>query len=286
MAGSDEHENEARTPRRDTQRAYEPESIGSAKFEYDLAGPFFDQVFRKLQRVKTTPLNPETLDAIEQLPGVYVLYLDEQPVYVGKADDSVEVRLRKHYRTLGGCRNIDLGQVRFKCLYIESTWSPLNYEKHVMDELGTRRMPGWNQHGFGSNEPGVNRGKTRLKATHFYRRFPIKDDWRCEGIECGRRLAFALLEEVKNNVPFWFKFQGYRIAKDAEEGDIEIQKLARQELKSTTIDVPNDNMLARDLLRLVASKLPGEWQATITPSHMLLYKEVGGVYPYMDVLWP
>ncbi len=45
-------------------------------------------------------------------------------------------------------------------------------------------------------------------------------------------------------------------------------------------------MTARELLVLIASKLPGEWQATITPSHMLLYKESGAKYPDMEVAWP
>lgn len=260
--------------------------LGAAEFEFDLAGPFMDQVFARLGIVQPIALTEENVSTIKPSPGVYVLYQDDQAVYVGKADDSVLVRLRKHLRTLTGCQNIDLSKMKFKCLYVAATWSPLNYEQEVINRLGTRRGPGWNNKGFGSNDPGVNRGKTRLKSSHFYRRFPIKKDWRCNGVRAGSRSAFELLEEVKRNVPFWFKFQGYRIREDAEEGDIRTQEQARKELQETMVEVPQDNMLASELLLLVAKNLPGIWQATITASHMLLYKEQNQVYPIMEVIWP
>jgi hypothetical protein len=260
---------------------------GSGSFEFDLAGPFFAQVFTRLQQVQAVPLDIPHVGAIREEPGVYILYMGEQPVYVGKADDSIKVRLTKHLRTLGGCQNINLAEMWFKCLYVAATWSPLNYEEAVMEKLGTKRMPGWNNKGFGSNEPGVIRGKTRFKEGHFYRRFPIRKDWRCTGIPSGRRPAFKVLQEIKENVPFWFKFPGYRIPRvGAEDGEVESQEQARRELQETSIDVPDNDMLARDLLLLVARNLPGTWQATLMGSHMLLYKEENAVYPMMEVIWP
>jgi hypothetical protein len=133
------------------QAASEAPLLGSADFEFDLGGPFFEQIFKRLQLVQPIPLTVENINDLKELPGVYVLHMDGREVYVGKADDSVVVRLRKHRRTLSGCQNIQPSQMTFRCLYVASTWSPLNYEERVMENLGTKRMPGWNGNGFGSN---------------------------------------------------------------------------------------------------------------------------------------
>jgi hypothetical protein len=50
------------------------------------------------------------------------------------------------------------------------------------------------------------------------------------------------------------------------------------------VNVPRDDMSAEDLLRAIAQALPG-WQATASPSHMILYKE-SRRYTYGDVIWP
>jgi hypothetical protein len=51
-----------------------------------------------------------------------------------------------------------------------------------------------------------------------------------------------------------------------------------------TVNVPQDGMTARDLLRTVAEALPS-WQATAFPSHMILYKEQR-TYTHGEVIWP
>jgi hypothetical protein len=54
---------------------------------------------------------------------------------------------------------------------------------------------------------------------------------------------------------------------------------------ATTVIVPQPNMSAVALLTLVTQSLPTGWQATVFPSHMILYKR-GRDYQYGTVVWP
>jgi hypothetical protein len=54
--------------------------------------------------------------------------------------------------------------------------------------------------------------------------------------------------------------------------------------KDVTVTIPQDDMSARDLLRIIAQALPW-WQATAFPSHMILYKE-DRPYAHGQIIWP
>jgi hypothetical protein len=50
------------------------------------------------------------------------------------------------------------------------------------------------------------------------------------------------------------------------------------------VKVLSDGMPARELLKLIAKRLPG-WQATTFPGHMILYKE-HRAYNHGNKIWP
>ena len=258
---------------------------GGTDFEFDLADPLFNQIRECLETVVPVSMIEENILRIAGRPGVYLLIHRGTPVYVGKADDSVRSRLSRHLRTLSGRRNISLADMTFKSVCFAKTWDPFKPEDHLIRHHRTNRGEGWNDRGFGSNEPGVNRGKTELSRSNFYRRFPLDDRWVCTSIESGEFRALPLLRSVKSAVPFFFKFQGNRTRGEEAESQQKVEE-ARRDYAATLVQVPHSNMTARDLLSLVAQALPHGWQATITPSHMLLYKEVNEVYPYMEIIWP
>lgn len=241
---------------------------GSAEFEFDLAGPLFHQILKLLDTVRPVPLDDDHLDQVPLKPGVYVLHHRGVPVYVGKADESVAVRLNRHKVTLSGRRGLTLAEMTFRCVCFAATWNPLKPEEFLIQHYKTNAAEGWNGRGFGGNEPGVNRRGTRFNRDSFHLRFPLEEDWVCESVRAGSYMAFDLLRRVKFAVPFYFAFQGNRVTGSGEEKR-EAQE-ARRVYEAATITVPRDGMTARELLILVASSLPGEWQASITPSHMLL----------------
>ena len=158
-----------------------------AEFEFDLAGPLFEQMRDLLESVEPVPLNKEHTSELSERPGVYLLRHQGTPVYIGKADDSVKERLGRHARTLLGRRNLAVGDMTFCCITFAATWNPFLPEGHLIEHYKTAGSHGWNGKGFGSNEPGVNRGKTRLREDNFYRRYPLRDDWVCETIPAGEQ---------------------------------------------------------------------------------------------------
>lgn len=253
------------------------DEAGAIEFEFDLAAPLFEQIRQAFESVEPVALDASNLQRIENRAGVYGLYLDDEIVYVGKADKSVASRLRNHHRTIAGRRNIETSRVKFKCVYLATTWDPFKPEAALMDHYGTKRGLGWNYRGFGANDPGRNRDQTALDENHWHRRFPLNPDWPCDSITPGTYSAFDLLERIADDVPFWFRFEGRRGGESDE---------ARRECERVTVGVPQAGMTAWELLYRVASRLGPGWQATITPSHMLLYKERGQSYPLGEIIWP
>lgn len=258
------------------------EKQGIYPFEFDLAKALFNQIRRAMDRTKPLGFaNLENLSVIPSRPGVYMLLRNVNPVYIGKADRKLATRLRKHRRTISGCSNIGLEEMFFKAVCFAKTWDPFKPEDHLKRYYGTNQGEGWNDRGFGTNEPGGNRFQTKYDDNHYYKRFPINTQWPC-AIETGEYQAFELLQTLKKQVPFWFRFQGNIIPKKNSD----LATAAQGVLKAKKIRVPKNNMTAEELLVLVARNLPGNWQATIIPSHMLLFMEKNKIYPDMRVVWP
>jgi len=79
---------------------------------------------------------------------------------------------------------------------------------------------------------------------------------------------------LKSNLPYLLRFEM-------------LEKKSRTphpSLSGVVVEVPRDGMRADELLRLAAKKLPG-WQATVFPSHMILYRE-NRLYGHGKRLWP
>lgn len=245
---------------------------GAADFEFDLATPLFDQIRRCFDALEAVPLTEKWLSLIADRPGVYGLFIDSKAVYIGKADVSVGVRLRKHRRTIAGRLNINADEVHFKCVYLAITWDPFKPESSLMTHYATTGLGGWNSKGFGGNDPGRNRDQTNLATDHWHRRYPLNPDWPCLSIEQGAYSVDVLCSRVAADVPFWFRYD-----KSAS---------AIKAMQSTQVHVPASKMAAQDLVMLAAESLGNNWQATITPSHMLLYMEEHMKYPQMKVIWP
>ena len=131
-------------------------------FEFDIATPLFDQLAADFELLTPDPLQPESLETVESRPGLYGLHHQGSLVYVGKADESARERLRKHRRQLEGRIGMTPEEVSFRCLHFAHTWDPFKPESHMIRKYS----PSWNLRGFGPNDPGRMRDKTRLKDNH------------------------------------------------------------------------------------------------------------------------
>ena len=87
----------------------------------------------------------------------------------------------------------------------------------------------------------------------------------------GEYSAYELLKSLKRGLPYLLRFEML-------EGKPHPDHLAAK------VKVPADGMAAKELLKLIAKKLPG-WQATAFPGHMILYKEKIS-YKHGNTIWP
>lgn len=103
---------------------------------------------------------------------------------------------------------------------------------------------------------------------------PIREDWHCDWVKAGEHNVAQLLKSLKSGLPYLLRYQTAR--KKSQE--------AHPDCRDAKVAVPEDDMTASALLRVVAQALPG-WQATRFPSHMILYKEQHE-YRHGHLIWP
>jgi len=252
-------------------------------FEFDIATPLFEQMCVDFDELSPLPLDEARLTDVAERPGVYGLHHDGSLVYVGKADESARVRLRKHLRQLCGRVGISPSEVSFRCLHFAYTWDPFKPEAHMI----ARYKPSWNSKGFGPNDPGRERDTTNLGDDHWHVRYPLDPDYACTGVPTGQYDVLELLRLVAKDAPYWVRFQGNREAR-TPAGVAQYEEAHQDFQHAKPIIVRQDGMSVRELLLLAVSALPvpEQWQLTQLPSHLLLYKEQDAVYPRMTRLWP
>ncbi len=251
----------------------EPTGAGETRFfdrfNFDLAGALGQQLFAHMEgdpRLIPEPLSVEALGSLERedSQGVYELLLDGLPVYIGQAE-KLRKRLTEHRRKLVGRQNIDIERVTFKCLYIDLAWIPITHEKALIKVFRKQgKSCEWNGSGFGIHDPGRNRETTNKALWGFDRIYPIRGDWPCGGIARGTHNARDLLMGIKAELPFLFRYEVDN-SNSWQAGSVKYNEL--------TIDVPKEGMAADALLREIVDHLPGGWQFTAFPSHMILYEE-------------
>lgn len=88
--------------------------------------------------------------------GVYVLYWNEIPVYVGQARN-LRIRLRDHQRKIQGRRRIEMDDVACKYLTIARLWEVARAEEVLINrfEPEWNGIPGFSMHAPGRGRPGM-----------------------------------------------------------------------------------------------------------------------------------
>lgn len=216
-----------------------------------------EQLQEKLENLDISPLTEEALNLLAAFEtenrawqGVYLLYYEGAPVYLGKADD-VSSRLKQHLWKLKGRQKIDLSAVGYKALLLDKSMSTAANET-VLIGLFKRRYNGmWNGKGFGSKDPGKERDTTRPGP--FDSMYPIIANYSVEGIDDEETLA-SLLIKMKNKLPYTaFRF---------ELGERSADSLALAGVPRTA-DV---------LLQAAINKLGKGWKGVILSYGMIIYK--------------
>ncbi len=164
----------------------------------------------------------------------------------------------------------------FKCLYVHPNWTALAPEDALIKyhrKFGQGTCP-WNGNGFGPHDPGRERETTNKPTEGFDAQFPIRDEWVCAWIKAGEYVVYDVLKLLKGGLPYLLRF----------ETAAPKSRKPHPDHLATNVKVPSDDIPAKELLRLIAKKLPG-WQETAFPGHMILYKE-HRVYNHGKNIWP
>lgn len=233
-------------------------------FEIDIIQALASQLITAFDQLTLGALTPAHISALPKQQGVYQLYKDGVLIYVGKADN-LPHRLRDHHEKISGRQHITVDQMAFKCLSIHPHWTALAPEETLIKYYKAQNSGycEWNGNSFGPHDPGRERETTNKLPHGFDAQYPIKDDWICDWIQPGTWNGNDLLRELKRNLPYLLRY---------ETTDAKRWQAGHPDYNTAIISVPRTTMPAHELLRTISQQLPG-WQATVFPSHMILYKE-------------
>lgn len=216
------------------------------------------QLVDKLDEIKPLTLTRETLkelaafqDSKHAKQGIYVLYLEGAPVYLGKAEN-VEERLSQHLNKLSGRNNIDLAVVGFKALLLDRSMSTAANETTLIAFFSKSHKGLWNKRGFGPKDPGKNRDTTR--PGYFDQNFPIRTDYPVPDV-LDEMTIDALFKIMKAALPYVFRYQRLPAA------------IANVQLDLT--GVPRE---AAALLRRALLSFPAGWHAAFVSFGMVVYR--------------
>ena len=150
-----------------------------------------------------------------------------------------------------------------------------DFETQLIRHYGGAAAVQWNGSGFGSNDPGKERNTSAYKDTHFDAMYPIDIDTEIQVDLSECESAAEILSALKAHLPYTFRFESTRPRSREPHSDL----VSTNVVKSTIV-----NRTARNVIELVVKQLPEGWQATLLPSHIILYKEDKRSFPHGKVI--
>ncbi|WP_299131834.1 hypothetical protein [uncultured Amaricoccus sp.] len=238
------------------------------EFELDIPKVMRAQLPAFFATLPAAVLTPEN---VERLPdgaqGAYLLFLDTRLVYVGKTDAQAGFRgrLARHAQNIQHRRGLAPERMSFKAARI-FVFSTFDLETMLIEEftrLGGER-PAWNFSGFGSNDPGRNREGQAPAA--FDRDYPVDIDQPVEAPPPGPHPLFEVMLALKARLPYLFRYEADGMGASAWRG-------GHRDMMWRTIEVPAPPVTTRALLLRILAELPPDWQATVLPNRVILYRE-------------
>lgn len=228
------------------------------EFRLSITRALGDQLADALEPLQPAPLTLANLADVRPRPGVYLLYLDGERVYVGKANTSLSDRLGQHLRKVSGRSGLAHRDIRFVCVYVDEDLDAAAPEKLLIKKYRKYASIPWNTNGFGNKDPGRNRDGSMVGKAHFDALYPIDLEY---SIELTPQVGDAgrLLDDAKPKLPYLLRFDSTPVAK----------KIYRD----TRLVPPPGLIPVRKLIAYVVGTLPLGWQATALPGYVVLYRE-------------
>jgi hypothetical protein len=232
--------------------------------EFDLPRALLEQLVELFDQMSAEVLSAENVAGVEEVQGVYQLFLDGQIKYIGKTDSEsgLHNRLTRHAKKIEGRPNLDTARVTFKAVHIY-VFTAMDLEALLIRHYGLTSANSWNSSGFGSNDPGRQRDTTRLKPTHFDKLYPISlaNQVNLDVSEEGCTVH-EVLAELKRKVPFVIRFETLEPT----------SRQPHEDLVSTTMQLDRLSDSVESILLQVGRALGPSWQVTAFPGYVIVYK--------------
>lgn len=208
-----------------------------------------------------------TLENISQIPanaqGAYMLFLNHELVYIGKTDAQAgfKNRLVRHRFNVDHRKNLNPDDVTFKAVRI-FVFSNFDLEAMLIEEFTKiSGRPGWNFSGFGSNDPGRNR--ETQEAAKFDLDYPVDIDREIDCVTAGTHDLLQVVKDLKDGLPYVFRY----------DTDGRHYSRGHPNMESRSVTISGAVITTRSVLRAILSALSQDWQATVLPNRIILYKE-------------
>ncbi|HET6568326.1 MAG TPA: hypothetical protein VFG50_10210 [Rhodothermales bacterium] len=182
-------------------------------FRFELGPAILQQLLVKLDSLDTHPLT-NTVSA--KHPGFYQLFLDGNPVYIGKTSRTVGERLREHVKKLRG--RIPLSRMACKFAYVEDPSLVDISEGALIRFFDQINAAEWNHSGFGSKATGFNRGQQ--VSSDWSGLFAPDLWWPVEAGANSDRTLGQIVAQVARQAPITFSIpRNFRAPFNAEHSD-------------------------------------------------------------------
>lgn len=247
-----------------------PEIQGFKEFEFDLPLALLRDLTQLLDEMPSGTLSTSSTQQIPEAQGVYQLFCNGELVYIGKTDAEagLRTRLSRHAKKILHRPSLIGSAVTFKAARI-LVFTAMDLETQLINHYrGRMGAVAWNGSGFGSNDPGRKREETDKAPDGFDATHPIDIDVSGEYLPPGSTTVGVALARLKAVLPYTLRYETLR----GENGRAR-RGNPHADLTTTQLVIHEQTQTVRGLMQLISSALGSEWQATVFPSHVILYRE-------------
>ena len=248
-------------------------------FTLDLHRALVEQLPEALELLSPIPLIQANLEPLGDERGVYQLFERGESVYIGKSELPLARRLDQHRRRCAGRLNINIGDMAFRCLYVDRFVDAASPERILIEKYRAQGLAPWNvEEGFAPRDVGRNRD--RGKPGQWFVDRPA-DYEAVVAVRGGERVLplMSALHHLKDAVPFDL----FRYAHPTRSHDPR-DRADASDYSDRTLTLGSDPQPVIAHLKSIVGVLPVGWQATVLPHGVIVYKEAHD-YDYALAGW-
>lgn len=166
-------------------------------FRFEVGPAILQQLLVKLDALSLHPLEDAL---VAKHPGFYQLFLDGEPVYIGKTSRPIGVRMSEHKRKIRGRINYD--RITCKYAYVEDPSLVDVSENALLDFFDKLDAAEWNHSGFGSKVTGY--GRAGQKTSDWGGQFSPDLSWPVELGSTGEKTLGQIIWQLTRESPITF----------------------------------------------------------------------------------